>query len=193
MLLRNANAADALDLAKLMNIAGSGMPAARWKQLDPNVDFWETGKSAVQDTEGEFSHRNCRVLQSDTGEICAMINSFLMSSKNLEETVPWPEFAVPIQKLEGQCLNSYYINFLATFDQFQNRGFAAQLLRDVENHAKSLSVGKLNLIVNSRKKEVRKYYERLGFTVIAQEQAIPMGEAFEGDDWLLMRKNLATI
>lgn len=166
------------------------MPATRWQQLNPSGDLWQLGKTLVQDREGEFSYRNCRVLQSEDGAICAMVNSFQMFDDKLEEEPPWPPFADPIKKLEALCVDNYYINFIATFDVYKKQGCAARLIADVERRAKLIAVGKLNLIVLSSKKAALGLYERKGFTIIAQEHAVPMGTAFDGDDWLLMQKNV---
>ncbi len=191
MIIRDANPSDAQNLAQLMNIAGSGMPLTRWRQLArKSEDPWDVGNRQVRAESGEFSFQNCRVVQGDGGAVCAMLNSFVMTDELTTDEVPWPSFADPIQTLEATCVGSYYINFVATFDAYQSNGFAGALLDDAERQAKLSGVSSVKLIVLESKKDVVRLYQHLGYVIIERIAAKAMGNMFLDDHWLLMRKDI---
>ncbi|WP_148301880.1 GNAT family N-acetyltransferase [Sneathiella glossodoripedis] len=192
MIIRKATIEDADWLAKLINLAGSGMPLTRWRQLAINgADPWQVGQELICATQGEFSFLNCAVASDEKGQIVAMRNSFVMTEEAAQgDTISWPAFADPIQELEEKCMGDYYINFIATRENRQGKGYASHLLKDAEECAATAGIERLSLIVLQSKEYVVGYYEKWGYRIADRRHAVPMGDAFEGDSWLLMHKHL---
>ncbi len=190
--IRNATKEDAPDLVRLINLAGSGMPLTYWTQLALHDDPWKTGEGTVCADEGEFSYRNCRVAIDSNGEVAGGLNTFQMlpAPDLAEESSDWPPFAIPIQQMERSCAGNWYVNFLATFEQYQGQGIASRFLQEVDQQAGGANVPIINLIVLGSKAGAIRLYEASGYNIIQRKEAIPMGSHFVGDHWCLMEKRL---
>ncbi len=191
MKIRKATKADAPSLARLINMAGSGMPLTYWTQSASDLDPWKTGEAVVRAESGEFSYRNCHVVEDDDGSVAGGLNTFKMEPAiNGDEAEDWPSFAIPIQRMERACTGNWYVNFLATFEQYRGQGIATRLLQEVDRQAGQAAVQAINLIVLGSKAGAIGLYEANGYTVIQRKEAIAMGSSFVGDHWLLMEKQL---
>ena len=189
--IRQATKEDAPSLARLFNMAGSGMPLTYWTQLAQRSDPWKTGEAVVRAKSGEFSYLNCHVAVDDEGSVAGGLNTFKMEpAMDNDEGPEWPPFAIPLQQMERSCAGNWYVNFLATFEQYQGQGIATRLLQEVDRQAGQAAVQTINLIVLGSKASAIGLYEASGYAIIQRKEAIAMGSHFVGDHWCLMEKRL---
>ena len=167
------------------------MPLTYWTQLASHSDPWKTGEAVVRASSGEFSYRNCHVAVDDSGFVAGGLNTFKMEPAiDKGEGQDWPTFAIPLHQMERSCAGNWYVNFLATFEQYQGRGIASRLLQEVDRLAGQAAVQTINLIVLASKAGAIRLYEASGYAIIHRKEAIAMGSHFVGDHWCLMEKRL---
>jgi len=87
-------------------------------------------------------------------------------------------------------VGNWYINTLATSEDFQRQGCAARLLKRADDLAREAGVSKNSLIVRSGNESALRLYEALGFQVADNEKAIPFEGNLIGENWMLMVKLL---
>ncbi|WP_240969635.1 GNAT family N-acetyltransferase [Sneathiella limimaris] len=186
--------ADAMEIARLSNMAASGTSFVRWQQLAEGTaeDPWNKGAECVRRDVGEFSYRHCYLLKTAEGKVAGLVNSFLMIEENadLRDEPAWLPYAQPFQEFEGSVVGNWYINFLAVKEEYRGQGLASHLLDHALKLAKDSGVSAVNLVVLGSKTSVIRLYERYGFSIQRTLPAISMGDQFIGDSWHLMEKQL---
>ncbi|SON53686.1 putative acetyltransferase [Hartmannibacter diazotrophicus] len=185
--MRPATKADAADMARLINIAGEGMPYVFWRDMaESGVDPWEVGRTRAMRDEGSFSWTNATVTESG-GRIAALLLSYpVPEAAEPVDTTGMPPVFVPLQELENLVPGSFYVNVLATYADFRGRGLGARLLA----HADTLAGGQdMSIIVSDGNRGAMRLYERHGYHAIAERPLVsPEGWSCPGSRWVLMVK-----
>lgn len=190
MQLRDARSADAKDIARLADLAASGIPYYCWKTANPHRDPWAVGEEIVQKDTSDYSYKKCQLLVSD-GKAAALLNSFRRTKMDTPEEIDeLPPVVQPLARLENQTVGNWYINTLATSESFQRQGCAARLLKRADDLAREAGVSKNSLIVRSGNESALRLYEASGFQVVANEKTIPFEGNLIGENWMLMVKLL---
>lgn len=178
-------------MAKLVNIAGDGLPYYLWTKLaaeDGKLSAWEIGRQRAQRENGAFSYRNTVICEHDGEIAAALIGYALPDEPEPVDYADMPAIVVPLQQLEDLAPGTWYINVLAAFEQYRGRGIGSDLLKLAEHRSSESGCTGLSLIVSDANAEARRLYTRSGY---AEEASRPMvKEAWQnpGENWILMRK-----
>lgn len=191
MKIRQAEKSDAVVLARLIDLAGEGIPGYLWAGMaEPGETALEAGTRRAARDEGGFSYRNARVLTGDRGVLGMLVAYRLPDPYPLNDLDDCPAIVQPLIRLEAQAPGSWYINAVATCSDCRGKGFATALIRDTEQHARSLGCKRVSLIVASGNDTAIRLYRRLGFKTTAQLPAASAPDFVVVGDWLLMQKSL---
>lgn len=79
--------------------------------------------------------------------------------------------------------NEFYIDSIATKNNFRNQGIATKLIQFSAKMAKNLNFGKISLLVDEQKTQTKLYYEKLGFKPKFTKQIL-------SDNYIYMTKDL---
>ena len=183
--LRAAEPQDAKDMAKLLNIAGEGLPESIWTGLTgPNEVALDVGARMALRENVNFSWKNA-VMAECEGEIAGMVLAHETSS----EPEPMDQEAHPslrpLTKLENQVPNTKYITAIATYESFRGYGIARKLLSKAEDNP-----GKngMSMIMLNRNKAAMEYCVAMGYRDVAQAPVIKLNWETENTTWHLLRK-----
>ena len=189
--IREATADDALHLAFLINLAGEGLPQTLWRQMAaPGEEALAVGARRAARDEGSFSYRNAKILEID-GSVAGMVLGYRLPDPyeigNLDD---YPAVVRPLVELEAVVAGSWYINAIATYEQFRGRGVASALMRACAEMAGRAGATKLSLIVASENRGAHALYLKLGYREIGARPLIAFRGGPQGGQWLLMVRDL---
>lgn len=187
--LRPAARTDAADLARLVDLAGEGMPQYLWAGMaEPGEDVWAVGARRAARDEGAFSWRNATVAEAE-GTVAGVLVAYRIGGEPAPLDDLPPMFR-PLQALENRALGTHYINVLATYPQFRRRGVGARHLAEAEVQA-SGAPG-LSLIVADANTDARRLYAQSGYVEQAREPIVKNGWTCSSSEWVLMVKRIGT-
>jgi len=191
MKIQNASKANAADLAYLINLAGEGIPKYLWSAMaEEGQDPMDIGEMRASREEGGFSYRNARVCVGKS-RVKGMIISYKQpDTYSIQDIEDYPEILRPLVLLESKAPGSWYINALATFEQYRGMGIAQTLLREAQAKAISEGVSEMSLIVASENLRAKGLYEYLGYESKSSLPVVMYSGCLHGGEWLLMTKNL---
>ena len=182
--LRPARREDAPDLARLMDMAGEGLPSWVWARMaEPGETPMQVGARRAAGDAGGFSWRNAVV-----AEVAGQVAGALVSYRVADEPEPLealPPVFRPLQALENRVPGSYYVNAIATYPAFRRQGVGARLMAEAERQGAG-APGGLSLIVADRNLEARRLYEACGYVEIGREPLVREGWRSESEAWVLM-------
>lgn len=181
---------DASVLAKLIVIAGDGLPLRIWEMMrEGDQDVMDVGTARAAREEGGFSFRNADVIRLND-EIASVIVSYPLLDRTSQDDINRaPSLFHPLLELENLAVPSYYINVLATFPHARGLGAATSLLHSMEQKARRANHSQLSLITGDIN-PARRLYERFGFRAMARRRISKDGWDYAGDEWLLYIKDL---
>lgn len=188
--IRPSNPADAEELARLIDIAGEGIPTWLWSQVaekgEPALDI---GAQRARRTEGGFSHRNAHVADMG-GHVAGMLLGYKQADvMDPGDLSGLPDVIAPLVELESLAPGSWYVNAIAVFDVLRGEGVGTQLMELAEDLATRTNSQGLSLIVAEANTGARRLYERLGYVERARRPIVPFeGFAHQDGDWILMVK-----
>jgi len=174
MHIRNATLEDCPAIARLALIAGEGIPAFFWEQgRMGNENIMDVGaRNAAAETEN-FSYRNALLAIVD-GAIAGMLLGYRLPGPEHNENLDaYPAFIRPLIELELRVPDSYYINMLAAFPEYRNRGIGTQLMAQVDGRAEAAGCSLASVEVFEQNSGALRLYQRLGFSVIDQRDVVP--------------------
>ena len=184
---RPATRDDAAVLARIINLAGEGLPLHQWRRsCGPDEDPWTYGESRAARDSGGFSWRNAQVIGIG-GSVAAGMIGFRIGPEP-EPVDDLPPILRPLQALENRALGSHYLNAIATFPQYRGRGLARVLMQRAEHLA--VEAGSLSLIVASGNLPAQRLYASLGLAERAREPIVTNGWTGAEGHWILMVKAL---
>jgi ribosomal protein S18 acetylase RimI-like enzyme len=188
--MRPATLQDADALAELVNIAGEGLPLYLWtKMAGDEQDPWSLGRARAQRNEGSFSYRNATVLEQDGTVAACLIGYPLSDEPGTIDEANMPAMFVPLQQLENLVPATWYVNVLASYPQWRNKGLGAALLHHAEKLADVAGVKKgMSVIVADDNVGARRLYERVGYRQIAERPMVKERWESSGSAWILLVK-----
>jgi ribosomal protein S18 acetylase RimI-like enzyme len=190
--IRPARRSEALALARLIDIAGEGIPSYFWTfSAAGDVSPFDVGATRVARQTGSFSYRNAQVMDVD-GAPAAMLLGYLQSEQ--DERIPLddlPGFVRPLLELEARTVGSWYLNALATLPEARGRGFAGRLLPLADRLARAAGADTVTLLVNSANAGAWRLYRGHGFRERERRRVLPMpGRRQTDGDWVLMARRV---
>lgn len=192
MNIRNARPEDAPALARLIDIAGEGIPSWLWsRSAESGQTAEQVGCERAAREEGGFSYRNARVCVDTSGHIIGMLLSYRQPDPyELPDLAELPAVVRPLVELEAAAPGTWYVNALATFPESRGLGAGTRLMGLAESMAREAGAPGLSLIVAEENAGAKRLYERLGYRVTARAPIVPWPGAAHGGDWLLMVRPL---
>jgi ribosomal protein S18 acetylase RimI-like enzyme len=190
--LRRAAKSDAAVLARLIDIAGEGLPAHLWSaSAEPGETPLDVGRRRAEREEGGFSYRNCCVAEAD-GRPAGMLLGYRQPDPyETADLADVPEVVRPLIELEAMAPGSWYINALAVLPEFQGRGLGARLLKLAEELARESGADTLSIIAAEENAGAYDLYLRNGYRAAGRRATVPYPGASHGGDWVLLTKAVA--
>ncbi len=188
--LTDASVGDARNLAKLIDIAGEGIPTWLWsKSASDTKSVLEVGSERARRKSGGFSYRNARVASSAATTL-GMVLSYPIDEApdgNLDEL---PAAIAPFVALEHRSVGTWYINALAVFPQFRGHGIGTTLLRAAETQAQAAGYTQMSIQVYAQNIGATRLYYRSGYIEDARSPVRdhPCQPYYTGDVLLLKKQ-----
>lgn len=185
---------DAEVLARLVNMAGEGLPLHLWgKMAGPGQTAWEVGRARAGRTEGAFSYLNAVTLREGDradGPVIACLIGYAIAAEPEPIGDDLPAMFVPLQELENLAPDTWYVNVLAVLPEHRNRGLGSRLLDLAEAQAAAGGRRGLSIIVEDANEGARRLYARRGYREVARRPMVKDGWENSGTDWVLMVKGV---
>ena len=190
--IRPATRADARALAKLIDIAGEGIPSWLWsRQTGDDETPLDIGESRAARESGGFSYTNAHVIDHDKQPV-GMLLSYAIDTAPIDDPNDLPAPIAPFVDLEAQSVGTWYINALAVLPGYRDRGLGSALLSHAEALAKTAGHKTMSIQVYGQNTPALRLYERNGY---AQTASAPVRDhpcqPYYGGDVLLLMKRLA--
>lgn len=191
MEIREARASDAAHLVRFINMAADDLPLHFWrKTVGPEGDPWALGaERAARDT-GNFSYRNAWLAEVD-GAIAACLLGYPADAPGPIDP-DTPAIFVPLLELEALAPGSWYLNVLATYDDFRGRGLGSALLAHAETVAARAGHEVISLIAADTHRDALRLYRAKGYAEIARRPVAKDDWLVDANEWILFTKRLAT-
>ncbi|MEM1428479.1 MAG: GNAT family N-acetyltransferase [Pseudomonadota bacterium] len=189
--LRRATPHDADALAKLIDIAGEGIPSWLWQaSCPPGQSVLSVGADRARRETGGFSYTNATVWEAE-GNVAGMVLAYPIASAPSEDPETLPAPIAPFVELEAQAVGTWYINALAVFPGLRGAGIGAALLQETERQARAKGHERVSIQVYAQNTGAHRLYERVGFRLSAKAPVRdhPCQPYYTGDVLLLV-KNL---
>lgn len=185
---RVATASDAAALAELVNFAGEGLPVHLWTDLaEDGQDPWEVGRMRQAE-----KAREGQIVVADYGQgAVASLTGYVIGSVPIPIGRDFPPLFRPLQELENQALDSWYVNVLASYPAHRGQGLGSKLLDIAERIARDAGLGEMSVIVADTNAGARRLYERHGYRELAARPCEKEGWDTEIAQWVLLTKPLA--
>jgi len=174
MQIRKACLDDCDAIARLALIAGEGIPAYFWEQSKVgNEDILQVGaRNAASETDN-FSYRNTHIALVDDAIAGMLLAYRLPGPEHTENLEDYPAFIRPLIDLELRVPDSYYINMLAAFPEYRNRGIGTFLMSHVARLAGDVGCRIASVEVFEQNTGAVRLYERLGYRIVDQRDVVP--------------------
>lgn len=187
--LRPARKEDAQSLALLIDIAGEGFGKYLWSQsAGPGESPLDVGMKRARREEGGFSYRNATLAECE-GKIAGLLLGYRLDDPyDTGDLGSLPDMIRPLVELESCAPGSWYINALAAFPQYRDRGLGTLLLRQADRLAKLSDARIVSLIVAEENGDAMRFYLRNGYREETRRPLVPFPGLGHGGDWVLMTK-----
>jgi ribosomal protein S18 acetylase RimI-like enzyme len=185
--LRVATEADAGALADLVNFAGEGLPLHIWTGLaHPGEDPWDIGRRRQRD-----KAREGKIVVVDLGRgAVASLTGYPIGPTPEPVGADMPALFRPLQELENEAPDSWYVNVLACYPEYRGRGYGSLLLGVAEALARDGGLGRMSVIVADTNAGARRLYERHGYREAARRRCERGGWRTGTEHWVLLTKGL---
>lgn len=188
--IRPARASNAPDLAKLIDIAGEGIPTWLWAQsVEGGQTPLDVGEERARRETGGFSYTNALLAERD-GQVLGMMLGYPIHDAPTDDPDALPAPIAPFVELEAQSAGTWYVNALAVYPAFQGAGIGAQLLAAAEELAREAGFSAMSIQVYGQNSGAVRLYERMGYERIAHApvRLHPCQPYYTGDVLLLMKR-----
>lgn len=195
--VRGARAEDAHDLAKLIDIAGEGIPSCLWARTARSGETpLDVGVARARRDSGGFSYRNALVAVLN-GRVAGMVLGYMVTAPTEEDRAALPELPEPIRpmvELEQlpESVGSFYVNALAVRPGLRGYGIGSRLLAAAEQRAATLGCDRMTIQVFSQNQGALALYRRSGYATAASRPVLlhPC-QPYYDEDILLLGKELS--
>jgi ribosomal protein S18 acetylase RimI-like enzyme len=174
MHIDRARQQDCRAIAELAMMAGEGIPAYFWEQSrQAGEDLFDVGARNARSQVENFSYRNSWLARFENQVAGLLLAYPLPDAEQAEDPADYPEFIRPLIELENQAPGSFYINMLASYPQFRNRGIGAALMLEAERQAGQVACDVVSLEVFDQNEAALRLYQRLGYRIVDRRSVIP--------------------
>ena len=188
--IRPAEKSDAAILARLIDMAGEGIPRFLWSDNPEGIDPLDWGTKRAARDEGGFSYRNAHVATAN-GKVVGLLLGYRQPDPyDTGDLSELPAVVRPLVELEAAAPGTWYVNALAVLPDIQGHGIGSQLLAKAEVLAGETGSAGLSLIVSEENTGAYRLYERTGYQPKDRREIADYPDAPYGGDWVLMTKPL---
>ncbi len=189
--LRQATPDDAESLAKLIDIAGEGIPSWLWAQnCTDGQSPLDIGTERARRPEGGFSYSNALIAEKG-GAAIGMVLSYGITTAPEDDPDDLPDPIAPFVALEKLSTDTWYINALAVFPNHRGHGVGTQLMAAAEDSAKANGFKTMSIQVYGQNTGAVRLYHQLGYVLAAKEPVrLHPGPPHYTGDVLLLKKPL---
>lgn len=164
--LRAATPTDGRTLAKLIDIAGEGIPHWLWSGLAVDgQSALDVGEERARREAGGFSYRNAIVAERNAA-VAGMMLGYRIAEPRAEDRAAVTDLPAPLRpfvELEHQSVGSFYVNALAVFPGRRDGGIGRTLLAAAEDRARSLGAAHMSIQAFEQNTGAVRLYERIGY------------------------------
>ncbi|MCF3629686.1 GNAT family N-acetyltransferase [Thalassospiraceae bacterium LMO-SO8] len=188
ILFRDAEQADAREIAALYRLAAGGVADVIWDALkEPGEDVIDAGARRYAREDADFSYQNCAIAES-RGRPVGLLHAYPMHADPEIDPASVDPVLRPYAELEED--DSYYIAGIALKADYRRRGMGTKMLRLAELRAMTRGLAKMSLIAFEENTDSVRLYERLGYRVKDSRDIVPHPLIQHDGRALLMVKNL---
>ena len=182
---RIATASDGPVLARLVNIAGEGLPFYFWAgMVRDGEDPWEVGRErqAKRAADGQ-------IVVADYGEgAIAGLTGYEIGPDPEPIDDDMSPLIRPLQELENLAHDSWYVNVLACFPEHRGKGLGSSLLEIADALGRAAGRPAMSVIVAGDNAGARRLYERHGYRETARRPCVREGWQTTTEQWVLLMK-----
>lgn len=188
LVIRAAKPDDARDLARLIEIAGAGIPTWLWSGMAaPGESPLDVGERRARREEGGFSYRNA-IVAVRSGAVIGMILAYRLPPLSEDEIADAPDVLRPILELEAEVPDTWYINAFAIDEAERGHGTGSRLMDATVDAARSAGCSQASVQFFSENPRAGAFYRRHGFRQVAARRVVPHPAfKYTGDTVLLVR------
>lgn len=185
---------DARVMARLIDIAGEGIPHYLWAGMAGRDESpLDVGENRAKRESGGFSYRHAQVAEIG-GIVVGMVLGYPLAEPTAEECAAVAELPEPIRpfvELEHMAVGTFYINALAVFPGHRGAGIGTRLLDAAEQRARGARAGAMSIQVYSWNLGALRLYERIGFVSTAERPVLDHpGRPCHDDRVLLLQRDV---
>ncbi len=187
--LRPARHEDGEDLARLIDIAGEGIPSWLWAQsAEGDRTPLDVGTARARREQGGFSYKNAIVAERE-GHVLGMVLSYPITSAEESASVDLPAPIVPFVTLEAKSVGTWYVNALAVRAGSRACGIGTTLMANAEKQALDAGFTEVSIQVYAQNTGAVRLYRRLGYKVVESAPVLshPCQPYYTGDVLLLLK------
>ena len=189
VVIRAATRADCMDVARLADLAGEGIPSYFWGTVaQPGQSLEYVGAQRAADEQANFSYRNAQLALVE-GQVAGMLLAYrLPDVADPAELAEVPEFIRPMIELEQRAPGTFYVNMLATYPRFRGQGIGTRLMERVDPLAHAAHCTHSSIEVFEQNTGAVRLYRRLGYRIVDRLPAVAHEcHPYRGDLVLLLR------
>lgn len=188
--IRPANLSDARELAKLIDIAGEGIPHWLWSQSANDTQSpLDVGETRAARTEGGFSYTNAFVAVLDDS-VVGMVLSYPITDVPVDDPNDLPAPIAPFVALEAKSVGTWYINALAVQPNFRGNNIGTRLLTKAQNIGLQNGFPRISIQVFEQNTGAMRLYRGQAYEEIARQavRSHPCQPYYTGDVVLLQKQ-----
>lgn len=190
MTIRPAQQDDAPVLARLIDMAGEGIPRFLWTGNPEGLEPLDWGARRAARDEGGFSYRNASVAVIDDAVAGMLLGYRQPDPYDVGDLDEVPAVVRSLIELEARAPGSWYVNALAALPEYRGQGVGTALLDEAERLAMETGAPALSLIASEENAGAVRLYENTGYRSCDRCPITDYPGAPYGGDWLLMVKPL---
>jgi len=192
MLIREAKASDAEHLVRFINMAADDLPLHFWrKSVGAERDPWDYGRERAARETGNFSFRNAWLAEVD-GAVAACLLGYPAEDEPGPIDPDTPAIFVPLLELEALAPGSWYLNVLATYDQYRGKGLGSALLAYAEDVAQRAGCKSISLIAEDTHLDALRLYSAKGYREVARRPVVKGDWLVDAKEWILLVKTVGS-
>lgn len=191
MPIRGAQASDADHLVRFINMAADDLPLHFWRRsVGPDGDAWAYGRERAARETGNFSYRNAWLAEIN-GNVAGCLLGYPAEAEPAPIDPDTPPIFVPLLQLEALAPGSWYLNVLATYDQFRGKGCGSALLAHAEDVARRAGHSSISLIAADTHQDALRLYRAKGYVEVARRPVVKEDWQVDATEWILFVKPVA--